>query len=181
MTELSALSPCAGLLPVSVGSCRLEEIDLGRMTSVSPFRGQLAAASSALRSAYGLAFPQPNQAARTNDAHVIWFGRDTALLLGPEPADGIKKVAALTDQSDAWATVVLKGSDGDQVLARRVPVDLRPAHFKAGETRRTLFGHMNASITRLADDAILILVFRSMAQTLVEEMQEAMEAVAARG
>ena len=100
--------------------------------------------------------------------------------MGAEHAPDLK-CAAVIDQSDAWASVVLRGSSAVDVLARLVPTDLRPTVFGAGATARTLVGHMSVSITRTEADAFLILVFRSMAQTLIEEITEAMEAVAARG
>ena len=40
---------------------------------------------------------------------------------------------------------------------------------------------LNASITRTGAETFLILVFRSMAETLRHDLKEAMEAVAARG
>ena len=76
---------------------------------------------------------------------------------------------------------LLSGAASVDVLARLVPVDLRRTAFPQGHTCRTLVNHMTASVTRQDEDAFLILVFRSMAQTLVEELHEAMEAVALRG
>jgi sarcosine oxidase subunit gamma len=62
-----------------------------------------------------------------------------------------------------------------------VPVDLRAAQFGPGATARTELAHMAASVTRLEDGAFLVMVFRSMAQTLLHDLKSAMEAVAARG
>ena len=66
-------------------------------------------------------------------------------------------------------------------MARLVPVDLRTQAFGVGATCRTLVGHMSSSITRIEKDRLLIMVFRSMAETLVAELKEAMEAVVDRG
>ena len=89
--------------------------------------------------------------------------------------------AAMVDQSDGWAVLRLEGAGAAEVLARLVPLDLRAPQFRRGHTARTELQHMMASLTRLGPDAFLIMVFRSMARTLVHDLTSAMEAVAARG
>ena len=92
-----------------------------------------------------------------------------------------REVAALVDQSDAWAVVRLEGEGAEDVLARLVPVDLRLVSFPMGATARSKIGHMSGSVTRVGEDAFWLMVFRSMAETLVHDLKSAMEAVAARG
>lgn len=181
MAELIARAASADLLPIEVGHARLEEVDLGRLTSLAPFSDRQADLSAALEKAYGVPYPGPNTALAKGSVQIIWFGRDLALLAGVDPDARLSQWAALTDQSDAWASVVLSGESSIDVLARLVPVDLRPARFGVGQTVRSLLGHMNVSITSQGSDRVLILVFRSMVETLVDELKEAMEAVAARG
>lgn len=181
MVELVATSSCETLLPISIGTLCLEEIDLGPLTSIAPFSGQADAVSAALETAHGVGFPAPNRAVSNIKAKVIWFGREAALLVGVSPDAGLFQHAALSDQSDAWVCVQLNGLGAEDVMARLTPVDLRRAVFAQRHTCRTLIGHMSASITRLAPASLMILVFRSMAVTLIEELQEAMEAVTARG
>jgi len=84
------------------------------------------------------------------------------------------------DQSDAWCTVEIAGKSVEDVLARLVPVDLRAATFKRSHTAKTLLGQMTASVSRTGDDAFEIMVFRSMAETLVEELTRAASGLAAR-
>lgn len=175
---LTATSPCAGLLPRTVGTCTLTETDLGLLTSVAPYKGN--AISEALKAAHGMAFPAPNRTTGKDGARAIWFGRELALLAGPAPDATLANHAALSGQSDAWACVTLSGDDARAVLARLVPVDLSPASFKQGHTARTQLGHMTASITRTGNDSFLILVFRSMAATLVHDLVTAMESLAVR-
>ena len=76
--------------------------------------------------------------------------------------------------------VRLEGGAAEDVLARLVPVDLRQSGFKRGHTLRTMLQHMSVSITRISDEAFLILAFRSMAGTLVHDLETAMKGVAAR-
>ena len=155
------------------------EADLGSLSSLSPFR-DASSLSEALQQAHQLALPKPRRSTGKGDVRCIWFGRDEVLLAGPAPHSDLAKHAAVVDQSDAWAAVSLSGEAADDVLARLVPVDLRIRHFKSGHTARTMVQHMTASVTRIGDNSFLILVFRSMAGTLVHDLKSAMEAVAAR-
>ncbi|MFP4404374.1 MAG: hypothetical protein ACLFPZ_02115, partial [Rhodosalinus sp.] len=66
------------------------------------------------------------------------------------------------------------------VLARLVPLDLRPQAFPVGAVARTLLGHMHAGVLRTRPATLRLLAFRSMAGTLVQELRGAMEGVAAR-
>lgn len=181
MAELSAKSPCEGLLPLTLGGLTVTEEAPGALTSLAPYKGQVAALDQALQAAHGLGFPAPNASVGTDAARVIWFGRDQALMLGPVPDPSLGALAAVTDQSDAWASVRLSGAGVEAALARLVPVDTRAAAFAPGQTMRSQLGHMSASITRVAGDAVLILVFRSMAGTLLHDLKTAMAAVAQRG
>lgn len=177
MGKLTAASPCADLLPLHVAGWEVAELDAGPITSVTLFAG---VSQGALEQALGFAFPAPLQATGGGAARCVWAGQGEALLMGVPPDPGLGAVAALVDQSDMWAVVTLSGARGDAVLARLVPVDMRPSAFAVGSTVRTHLGHMNASITRVEDDVFIIAVFRSMARTLVHDLATALAAVAAR-
>lgn len=178
MGKLQAVSPCAGLLPVRIGSLSIEEVPFAPIISVSPLAG---VSEGALEKALGMTFPAPLTSTVTGDVRCIWVGQGEALMMGAAPDPALGAVAAVVDQSDAWAVVTLTGAGGADALARLVPVDMRLAKFGVGATVRTQLGHVNASITRLGDEVIMIAVFRSMAATLVHDLRSALEAVAARG
>ena len=180
MAELTLLTPCDGLLPLRFGDLTLSEETADPITAILPYRGQGAAVSKALMAAHGLAFPEANSVTSTQDARCIWAGLEQALLIGVAPDPGLAAYAALVDQSDAWAIVQISGPGADQVLARLVPIDLRPSVFGLGQTARTLVGHMTASVTRVSDQAFEIMVFRSMAKTLVHELEVAARQFVAR-
>ncbi len=179
MVELKAQSPAAGLLPLEIGGVKVDEIDLGVLTSIASFDEK--STSEALKKAHGMALPGPLKATGKEGARCIWLGHREVLLVGPAPDKALAKSAAVVDQSDGWACVTVSGEKAVDVLARLVPVDLRESAFKRGQTMRTQVLHMTASITRLSSDRILILVFRSMAGTFVHDLKQAMEAVDARG
>ncbi len=181
MADLMAKSPCDGLLPVSHGDVTLSEVAMTPLTSLAAFKGQDKALSAALKKAHGMAVPGVNRATGKEGARAVWFGQGQVMLIGPEPASALAKHAAMTDQSDAWALVRLEGAKAEEVLARLVPVDLRQSAFKRGHSTRTQLQHMMVSITRTGDTAFLIMAFRSMAKTLVHDLETAMQGVAARG
>lgn len=180
VVELKETSPCAGLLPVTVGGVTLEEMSVGAITSLSA-QGDPAKMSAALEKAHGMALPKANRSTGKDGARCIWFGLREALLIGPEPDPSMAPHGAVVDQTDAWAVVSLKGPAAVEVLARLVPVDLRDGVFKRGHTLRAPLMHMHGSLTKLGPDHFMIMVFRSMAGTLVHDVKGAMAAVAARG
>ena len=173
MVDLVAKTAFDGALPVTIGDIAMREVDLGPLTSVAPFLDQQDALCAALQTAHGVGFPAPNRSDTVENIRMIWFARDMALLVGVSPAPELGTYAALSDQSDAWAALEISGPQIDDALARLVPVDMRAVHFAIGHTVRTQIGHMNGSITRTGAQTVLILVFRSMAQTLLHDLQEA--------
>lgn len=181
MAELIAVTPCKGLLPPVIGGVSLTEELPGAMTLVAPFRGRERALSEAMKAAHGMTFPAPNRATGKAGARAVWFGRAAAMLMGPVPDPSLGAHAALADQSDAWAVLRLEGERAEAVLARLVPVELRAGVFRRGHTARTLIGHMPGSVTRIGVRAFQVMVWRSVARSLVHELKTAMEAVAARG
>lgn len=166
---------------MAIGKATLTEVDLGPLTTVAPYKGRDGKLGEALKAAHGMAWPGVNRATGKQGARAIWFGQRMALLAGPEPDPKLAEHAALCDQSDAWVAVTLEGEAAAEVLARVVPIDLRPQVFKRGHTARTELQHMMASVTKLGEGSFLILVFRSLADTLLHDLKTAMEGVAARG
>ncbi|RXV66457.1 sarcosine oxidase subunit gamma [Roseovarius sp. A46] len=180
MVDLVEMTPCAGLVPVTAGALRLTEAAPGRMTVLAVFQGQEEALGRALAQAHGLGWPAPGEVIAGESGAVQWFGRDLALLVGPEPDAALADHAALTDQSDAWAVLRIEGPGATAVMARLTPLDLRDSVFGVGRTARTDVAHMAGAVTRAGTDAYDIMAFRSMAASLVHEVAMAMRRVAAR-
>ncbi|MGB3554238.1 MAG: sarcosine oxidase subunit gamma [Jannaschia sp.] len=167
MTDLAARAATADLLPLSHGTLTLSEEMPDAITSLVPLGG----ASDIL--------PPPGRSITHADGGtLLWSGLGQAMLLGPVP-EPVTDVAT-TDQTGAWAVLLLEGADVRDALARLTPLDLDPAIFAEGYTARSLLGHMNALFHRAGPDAFLILVFRSMAGSAVHEIEVAMRGVAAR-
>ncbi|MEO0915873.1 MAG: sarcosine oxidase subunit gamma [Pseudomonadota bacterium] len=173
MVKLIAKTPCAELLPLSAGGVELIEVLPDRLVSVAPFAGRRKTVSEKLEAQFGVGLPATN---RSNEA-AQWFGHGIWLVRQDVDLAGI---AAVTDQSDAWAVVSISGAGVEDVLARLVPVDLRLATFKTGHTARTMLGHMSVAISRVGAQSFEIMAMRSMAGTLVHELETAMRSVALR-
>jgi sarcosine oxidase subunit gamma len=174
--ELIAKSALEGR-SLTLDGLTLAEVEAGPITSIAVYPGQGKAVAKGLKP-LGLAMPEPNTFAEKKGARIVWTGRDQAFLVGIAAPD--LDGGALTDQSDAWATLALAGAGGDEVLARLVPMDLRAATFPVGRVARTQVNHMNAVILRSGADVVEIMVFRSMARTAWHELEAAMQMVTAR-
>ncbi|EEW24548.1 sarcosine oxidase subunit gamma [Rhodobacter ferrooxidans] len=177
MPSLIAKAPLTAT-PLQIGGAKLSAIDPGPITSVAPFRGKEAAVAVALER-LGLSFPAPGQYVESNGLRLVWTGRDQAFLIGAAP-EGLEGLAALTDQSDGWAALLLEGPAAEAVLARLYPLDLRASVFPPGHASRSALNHMLSILLRTGADSFQIMVFRSMAQTAWHELHAAMTGLAAR-
>ena len=178
MPELIATSPLDGRGPLVRAGTTLSEAPFRPVTSVAPLAGQDKALARALK-ALGLTFPAPNSFVAAGEARLVWTGRDQAFLIGVA-AEGLAPHAALTDQSDGWATLVLAGPAAEAALARIVPIDLRAGAFPVGAAARVPFNHMACVLMRIGADCFEVMVFRSMARTAWHEAEAALTALAAR-
>ncbi len=184
VVDLTSLSPCNGLLPLTIGDLALSEAPAATLTGIAPYDDGAAPLSKALHAAYGMTLPAANRSATGQGARLLWFGQRMYLLQGPALAPKLAAAladhAALTDQTDGWAVVLLEGTGAADVLARLTGIDLRHSLFRQDHTARTDLRHMTGSVTRVGAHSYQIMVFRSFAATLVQDLKAAMASVAAR-
>jgi len=166
-------TPAVTGLPLTIGAATLSGFDPGPVHAIAPYPGRDPSA------ALGMTFPAPGAVVARGAARLIWAGRDLAFLAGTPPPD-LAGLAAVTDQGDGWVWVTLEGRDATNVLARLCPLDLRPAAFPPDSSARSTLVHLPALLVRTGADSFEIASFRSMAATLVHEIETAMRAVAAR-
>lgn len=174
MVDLIAKAPCAALLPLSHGSVTLREVTESTLISVAPFKGQHASVSAALRKLIGVGLPAKGRLSAGKSAEVFWTGQGQYFVRGERLP---KLAAAVSDQSDGWACICIEGQDAMDVLARLCPLNLRA--MNEGDVARSLIGHMSAIII-IRPSGIEVMVFRSMAETLVHEVGRIMRSVAAQ-
>lgn len=169
LRETSAFADIA--LPLELGLARLSALPMGRITAISPWPGAEAAVAERMGG-----FPEPGQAIDTPAGRLAWSGRAAAFLFGTAPDLG--GLAAVTDQSDGWGGLVLEGADAGAVLARLVPLDL--AAMVPPSCVRSQLNHLPLLLIHPAPERYELWSYRSMAGTLVHEVETAMRGVAAR-
>ena len=174
MRSLSALRPAAGLCPVKFDGLELVELDLSYLFSISPFPGFEKKCSAILKKNHGLNLPKVCRATGNSGVRAIWFGSFT-LLVGEKPDLALTDLAAVIDQSDAWCTLRLRGKCVEEVLQRLCPIDVRLSKFKTGYVARTMLGLLHVTIHRSGKEQIDIYSYRSMSQTLVNEITYSMK------
>ncbi|WP_246752871.1 sarcosine oxidase subunit gamma family protein [Sinorhizobium sp. BG8] len=78
--------------------------------------------------------------------------------------------AAIVDQSHGRVRILIEGEAVEAVLAKGMPVDLAPSNFPVGKSVTTMIGHLSTHVTRMQDNAFEIIVTRSFAETLWEDL-----------
>ncbi|WP_110549001.1 sarcosine oxidase subunit gamma [Yoonia vestfoldensis] len=178
MARLIALGAFGDLLPLQTGDVTCTEVMRETLFCVAPYRGQHKAVSAALKAQLGLSLPAAGRRKIAGDAICQWIGHDAWVVSAPVMLDGL---AAVSDQSDGYAALDVAGAGVEAVLARLIPLDLRSTTFKVNHTARSLLGHVPVSITRTGAQAFEVMVMRSMAASLVHDLQVAMSGLARRG
>lgn len=178
MTDLPARSPFDGIEIPTAAGVAVTPIDPGPMSLVQPYRDTMRGAL--LMHRHGLPWPEAGRSVSRGDTGVLWFGFDQVLLVGELPAPELRKEAAITDQSDAWAALKLSGPQAEAVLARLVPLDLDASAFPVGAVCRTGIQHIAGCILRDGPREFTLLVPRSMTKTVVHELALAARRVDAR-
>ena len=179
VSKLSAKSSFEGLLPKQIGSVSIKEYTAEYLTIMDCPMGKEDNVSSVLRKNYGITLPAPNRSTGRIGHCCLWFGGQY-LLMGLKASSELADVARLTNVSDGYAILHAKGHEIEAVLARLIPINLSNSVFKRGDTAKTLVQHMQASVTRISKITFQIIVFRSMAHTLVHNLERAMGSVAFR-
>ena len=179
MVELYATSAAEASLPIKIGTVSVSQVETS-FVLVAPFNGKSSQAATVLNTQMGLEWPAVHELKRSGGAYALWFDHAHIALVGVEPSAKLIRYAAVTDVSDGWCIVDVSGPSVRDVLARLTPLDLRPKSFKTGMTQRSMIMHMQASITCLGKFRFRMMVFRSMAQSLVHDLTTAMKSVAAR-
>ena len=182
MVELVSKSALDGLgLPFEAGSVTLSPADPAEMVSISPYKGNIAKVSTALKNAVGAGLSEVGSFEASGDIAVIWSGRNQWFVQGPEGMSGklgpVRKLAGVTQQGDGWACVEVTGPGAADALARLCPLDFET--MSPGDAARSEFQHMQ-SVIRATKSGFEVMVFRSMARTLVHDLKGAVTSVAAQ-
>ncbi len=110
-------------------------------------------------------------------ARFVAFG-DADADLPARLAKALDGLAAVTDQSDMWASWRVSGTSIRECLARVIPIDLAPDAFQVGQLALTRAGHLDVRVCRVDEDAYEVAVTRSVAADLLHVLQEAQKGLA---
>lgn len=89
----------------------------------------------------------------------------------PALAQGLKGVAAVTDQSDGFRTFHLTGPGATDLLQASVAIDLHETRFPRGSATATMIGMMRVHLSRIDEAPTYELsVARSLADSLVSHL-----------
>jgi sarcosine oxidase subunit gamma len=85
--------------------------------------------------------------------------------------------AFVSDQSHGRIRIGLSGAHAIDILAKGTAVDLDPSVFPEGRSVVTLFGHVSLHLTRTAPHRFELIVLRSYAEHLHEELEHLAAAI----
>ncbi len=135
---------------------------------------------AALRSAFGAAPPTKASFVQAGAVTLACIAptrflasADNGANLPARFAKTLEGLAAITDQSDMWATWHVSGGGVRDCLARVVPIDLTPDVFRIGDLALTRAGHLEVRVCRVGLDDYEIAVTRSVAADLLHALEEA--------
>jgi len=172
-------TPVLGGYDASFGDLRLrEQTGIALVSLAIPLDGE-AAATKAIRAAYGLDLPAPGRLASAKGHLLVRTGPDQAMLAFDHPvADANAMVQAAlagavftTDQTDVWVALRLTGPGARAALERICPIDLDDAAFPVGSAARTAMEHMGAMVLRDTDDGFLLLSASSSARSFLHAVE----------
>jgi sarcosine oxidase subunit gamma len=105
-------------------------------------------------------WPEPGNSTDWQGGRLIRLGPDQGFWLGGQaidPPDGFY----ITDQSDSWAIVALKGDNALRVMERLCPLDL--ARWPIGAAARSMLEHLAVIVVKSGDTEFELLSPRSTA------------------
>lgn len=164
--------------PDGAAGVQLREICGCAMASVVARKGQVAALIDYFRSHYGLEPPAAPRCEIAGATALIGMGPERWLAVaGAEAAAGfvprlagdLQGVAAIAEQSDAYAVIEIAGSRARDTLARGTALDLHPRAFGPGDAAATMIAHTAVLLWQVdARPAYRIAVPESWARSFFE-------------
>lgn len=162
---------------LKVAEWQLAEMDALPLVNLSLPMGGEEALVAAL-DAVGLGWPAPGQSTGESARGLLRMGGDQALVYGLSVealATGLGDMAWLTDQSDTWVGLSLRGSDPRAALAYLCALDLDEAAFPDGATARTRMAHLSVILLRQSPQEWWFWAPRSSVESFIDALVEALE------
>ncbi|BAB52561.1 sarcosine oxidase subunit gamma family protein [Mesorhizobium japonicum] len=74
------------------------------------------------------------------------------------------------DQSGGRVRIRIDGRQSERILSTGTAIDLSAESFRVGQSATTLIGHIAAHITRIGSDSFELIVLRSFAESLWDDL-----------
>jgi methylglutamate dehydrogenase subunit D len=123
------------------------------LASVQARRGQAQALRARVREAFGIDLPNSPGTATSGPTTFVGAGPETWWAMGDLGAlrQALGNLAAVVDQSDAYAIVRVTGPSVRGALAKLVLIDLHPDAFRPGDAASTVAAHAGLTLWRVED------------------------------
>lgn len=122
--------------------------------------------------------------AALKDATVQWAGPDQYFVSAEGRSEGalyrevravLSGIGSVSDQSHGRVIIRISGAKARNVLAKGTPVDLHPDEFPVGKSALTQMAHVGVHLSRIAEDAYDLSVFRGFSESFWEWITEQAE------
>ena len=144
-------------------------------------KGTLANVESAIKKSCGLSIPKIQKSSESPDSSItFWRLQNNQVLVffayeGNDAESYLKsKLNApvyLTDQSDTWAMIRVKGPRSRDILERICPINIDKDVFTVGSVSRTVMEHIGTIIYRDEDDSYTLLTMRSFGRSMIHAIE----------
>ena len=132
---------------------------------------------------FGIYPPKPNEMKDIENGQVLWSGQGQYFIfmntddqyLDTRIAKEFEGIAYSTLQSDAWATIIIRGSDVFKLLERTIPLDLLNAQNYYAS--RTSSFHVSVIVIKLDNYKVKIITPRSSSNSFLEALVQTAENV----
>ena len=106
----------------------------------------------------------------------LWAGPDQYFVQAEGRGEGaLAGTGSVSDQSHGRIVIRIAGAKARAVLAKGTPVDLDPREFPVGKSALTQMAHVGVHLTRVAEDAYDLSVFRGFSESFWEWITEQAE------
>ena len=186
-SALAARTPLDGY-GRTIGTVTLAEVAGLALVSAAVPRGGDEAFAAALAGGFGAVRPAPGDSAPGAGpaTRVLGMQADQVFILfeSPDPdraapaaAAALGPAAYVTDQSDSWAMLRMRGAGVRAALERLCPLDLDDQAFPEGRVARTVMAHLAVIILRDGPDSFLLMSPRSSARSFRHALERSVENV----
>ena len=132
---------------------------------------------------FGIYPPKPNEMKDIENGQVLWSGQGQYFIfmntddqyIDTRIAKEFEGIAYSTLQSDAWATIIIRGSDVFKLLERTIPLDLLNAQNYYAS--RTSSFHVSVIVIKLDKNKVKIITPRSSSNSFLEALVQTAENV----